>query len=113
MAKRVPANAHIYFGSFMSYRNIETVRVPLLEGHPVLTTHLYTRGDTRALCGVSLTARQHPTFTTVECKLCWWNAKHVGPDKHLMAPRWKPYAYGERWSFRFAASRKRRPTSSG
>jgi hypothetical protein len=93
----------IWWGSYVAFREVETVHLPQLEGKPVIATHLYYEQDGKALCGVGLANRQQPSFTMVECQLCWLIAHRIkeGPRKPLLAPRWKQYAYGERWSYRF------------
>jgi len=93
----------IWWGSYVAFREVEDVRIPILEGKPVITTHLYYPEDGKALCGVTLAGRQQASFTTCECQLCWLTAQRIqeGPRKPLLAPRWKPYAYGDHWSYRF------------
>jgi hypothetical protein len=95
--------ARIWYGSYVTFRDVVDVRLPELEGKPVIATHLIYPADGKALCGTSLAHRQQSSFTTVECQLCWVTAHRIqeGPRKPLLAPRWKPYAYGDRWSYRF------------
>jgi len=93
----------IWWGSYVAFREVEDVRIPILEGKPVISTHLYHVEDGRSLCGTPLSAVQQASFTTVECQLCWVTAQRImeGPRKPLLAPRWKPYVNWDRWSYRF------------